>query len=146
MTDVHESCGVESTNGEVLAHLRALVHDSRKPMEWDDPVRLALVQYLLNDEVHSETGQHPFTMLFGDEDMDLFTKLRNQPLDRESISEAIKEISLKRSEIHEASRAYQSRSAMMDSRSRSARAPRRTWARSPPTSSGPGRCRRFRLR
>jgi len=56
---------VERTNQEVLRHLRCLMMEMNKMYdEW--PAIIPLVQFILNNTTHSQTGHSPHVMLFGD--------------------------------------------------------------------------------
>lgn len=72
LVDVHESNGVERTNGEILRHLRALVQDFRIKTKWSKPYVIALIEFALNDRVNSETGFSAFELKFGTEDAKYF--------------------------------------------------------------------------
>jgi hypothetical protein len=72
LVDVHESNGVENTNGETLKHLRALVNDERIRDSWSEVQNIALIQYALNERINSETGHSPFELTFGSADAKYF--------------------------------------------------------------------------
>ena len=72
LVDVHESNGVERTNGECLHHLHALVNDKRMRDRWSEPQNIALIEFALNDRVHSETGRTAFELTFGTSDAKYF--------------------------------------------------------------------------
>ena len=72
LVDRHESNGVESTNGQILRLLRALVFDERLVNQWSSPTVLPLIQYHLNSLQHSESGESPFALTFGTLDADFF--------------------------------------------------------------------------
>jgi hypothetical protein len=61
----HESSGVERTNKEIRRHVQILLAVEKKGHNWADPTVTSLVEYLLNSEVNSETGQVPFKLHFG---------------------------------------------------------------------------------
>lgn len=84
LVDRHESNGVEGSNREIIRHLRALVHDFREEKRWSDPSVLCLVQFTLNDSVHSETGVRPFAAKFGSEDAMYFKLPDELPLKEQS--------------------------------------------------------------
>ena len=65
LTDRHESCGVEGTNGSVLDHLRALVFSQRATPFWDEPEYLMVVQNILNTTSDSEYGLSPNELTYG---------------------------------------------------------------------------------
>ena len=65
LVDVHESNGVEPTNRESMQHLRALVNDKRMRKQWSRAENLGLVEFALNDRIHSETGCSAFELTFG---------------------------------------------------------------------------------
>ena len=56
LVDRHQSNGVEGTNKRILSHLRTLCHDEGLQSKWSDPCVLALILFVINDEVNSETG------------------------------------------------------------------------------------------
>ena len=68
LVDRHESCGVEGSNKQILRHIKALVMDQRSESTWSEPVDLALVFFVINDGVNSETGCHPMDAMFGSSD------------------------------------------------------------------------------
>jgi len=70
--DVHESNGVERTNGEILRHLRALVNDERIKKKWSKPYVLPLIEFALNDRKHTESPHSAFELKFGSEDARYF--------------------------------------------------------------------------
>ena len=65
LVDVHESCGVKGSNREILHHLRALVNDLRLREEWGITPNIGLIEFALNDRIHSETGRSAFELTFG---------------------------------------------------------------------------------
>ena len=67
LVDRHQSNGVEGTNKQILRHLRTLCHDEGLKNKWSDPCVLALILFVINDEVNSETGVRPFDAKFGSE-------------------------------------------------------------------------------
>ena len=67
----HESNMVERSNRELLRFLSALVHDERLE-NWSDPECYLLIQFILNDEISSETGLSPFEFTFGTMDSKYF--------------------------------------------------------------------------
>jgi hypothetical protein len=72
LVDVHESNGVERTNGEILRHLRALVNDERLKDCWSEPQVIGLIQFALNERINSETGKSAFELTFGSADAKYF--------------------------------------------------------------------------
>jgi hypothetical protein len=72
LVDVHESNGVERTNGEILRHLRALVNDERIKKKWSKPYVLPLIEFALNDRKHTESPYSAFELKFGSEDARYF--------------------------------------------------------------------------
>jgi len=72
LVDVHESNGVERTNGEILRHLRALVNDERLKKQWSKPHVLPLIEFALNDRKHTESPYSAFELKFGSEDARYF--------------------------------------------------------------------------
>ena len=69
----HESNGVERTNREVLRFLQLLVHSERLIKIWSRPHVICAVQFLLNEQVNSETGISPFEFVFGSDDVRYFS-------------------------------------------------------------------------
>ena len=69
LVDRHESNGAESTNGQVLRHIRMLVQEPRAKDSWGDPTYLACVQYILNSHINAEASDvaTPFELTFGTE-------------------------------------------------------------------------------
>ena len=72
LVDVHTSNGVECTNRESMRHLRTLVNDERLQPRWSEVKHLALIQYALNERIHSETGYSAFELTFGSADAKYF--------------------------------------------------------------------------
>ena len=72
LVDVHESNGVERTNGEILRHLRALVNDERIKKKWSKPYVLPLIEFALNDRKHTESPYSAFELKFGSDDARYF--------------------------------------------------------------------------
>ena len=72
LVDVHESNGVERTNGEIIRHTRALVNDKRIKKSWSKPETISLVEFALNDRQHSESPYTAFELKFGTEDAKYF--------------------------------------------------------------------------
>jgi hypothetical protein len=73
LVDRHESNGVESTNGQILRLLKALVFDERLVNNWSSPTVLPLIQYHLNSLRHSESDCSPFEVTFGTLDSQFFS-------------------------------------------------------------------------
>ena len=67
LVDRHESNGVEGSNKQILRHLRALALEEHIAKQWSKPSVLALVFFILNSHVSSETGISPFHAHFGTE-------------------------------------------------------------------------------
>jgi hypothetical protein len=67
ITDKHAN-GVERTIKEVQRHLRAIVYDERMSDIFTDKSIIPAIQFLLNDEVSSETAMRPFELTFGTHD------------------------------------------------------------------------------
>ena len=65
LVDSPRSNGVEPTNKAILRHLNTLVHDARLVTHWSDPKFLCLVQFELNNWLHSESGAIPFEAEMG---------------------------------------------------------------------------------
>ena len=72
LTDRHESNMVERTHRETLRFLSALVHDERLQDCWGEPECYMVIQFILNDEISSETGLSPFEFTFGTIDKPYF--------------------------------------------------------------------------
>ena len=68
LVDRHETNGVEGSNKQILRHLRTLVSDFRIANRWSDPIILCLVLFVINDQIHSETGVRPLDAKFGSAD------------------------------------------------------------------------------
>jgi hypothetical protein len=68
ITDKHAN-GVERTiKKEVQRHLRAIVYDERMSDIFTDKSIIPAIQFLLNDEVSSQTAMRPFEFTFGTQD------------------------------------------------------------------------------
>jgi hypothetical protein len=67
ITDKHAN-GVERTIKEVQRHLRAIAYDERMSDIFTDKSIIPAIQFLLNDEVSSETAMRPFELIFGTQD------------------------------------------------------------------------------
>ena len=75
LVDRHESNGVERVNQEILRHLRTIIHDNRLIDDWSDPVTLAIVQLILNEQPTPALGNHsPLVIAYGSADA-LYFKL-----------------------------------------------------------------------
>ena len=72
LVDVHESNGVDRTNGEIIRHLRALVNDFRIRNDWSSPWLIGLVRFMLNSRRHSESPYSAFELMFGTRDAEFF--------------------------------------------------------------------------
>ena len=72
LTNRHESNMVERSHRELLRFLQGLVHDERLQDSWGDIECYMLIQFILNDEVSSETGLSPFQYVFGTVDIPYF--------------------------------------------------------------------------
>jgi hypothetical protein len=72
LVDVHESNGVERTNGEIIRHLRALVNDFRIRNDWSSPWLIGLIRFMLNSRRHSESPYSAFELMFGTKDAEFF--------------------------------------------------------------------------
>jgi hypothetical protein len=110
ITDVHTSCGVESTNGTVLMYLKGLVHDLRQKDDWDNPATLPLIAHALNSEVHEETGYPPNVLMFGTLDAPFFDLPQPNTLDE--MTAFIAELNQNLIKVRAASAAYQSKRAL----------------------------------
>ncbi len=58
--------GVEGTNKQIKRHLLAICQDELCKRTWSSPTVLPVVQLILNEQLHSETGCIPFHAQFGD--------------------------------------------------------------------------------
>jgi RNase H-like domain found in reverse transcriptase/Integrase zinc binding domain len=104
IVDRHESCGVESTNGTILSHLRALVHDQRQADLWDKPQFILAIHHVLNNAVSSESGFAPNTLTFGDFEGSFRDWPRNLP---PTASKFVKELTEHIKDLHARSAKYQ---------------------------------------
>jgi hypothetical protein len=73
MTDKHAN-GVERTIKEVQRHLRAIVYDTRIQDIFAHKTMMPAVQFILSNEVNSETCFRPFELSFGSSDAN-YTKI-----------------------------------------------------------------------
>jgi hypothetical protein len=74
--------GCERVIKEVSRHLRAMVYDKRVSDVFEDPTFIPSVQYILNTHVSDETGQTPFELTFGTQDViykDLLSDVTTDP-------------------------------------------------------------------
>lgn len=67
-----EADGVEPTVREVKRHFQALHIDENIKQDWDLPANLGLVQLMLNELPHSQTGVSPLAATFGSLDAGYF--------------------------------------------------------------------------
>lgn len=58
--------GVEGTNKQIHRHLIALCMDENCKHQWSSPTVLPIIQLILNEHLHSETGVIPMHAQFGD--------------------------------------------------------------------------------
>lgn len=65
--------GVEPVNREIIRHLRALTMETSIQREWSSDEVLPIVQLIINESVHSETGVSPLEATFGSHDTPYFT-------------------------------------------------------------------------
>ena len=72
LVDVHDSNGVERTNGEIMRHLRTLVNDFRIRNDWSSPWLVGLIRFMLNNRRHSESPYSAFELMFGSRDAEFF--------------------------------------------------------------------------
>jgi hypothetical protein len=73
ITDMHTN-GVERILKEMQRHLRAMVYYEWIKDIFADKTMLPAIQFLLNDEVSSQTGYRPFELTFGSTDSN-YTKI-----------------------------------------------------------------------
>ena len=66
LVDNPQADGVEGTNKQILRHIKALCMDERVKDRWSEPTILPIVQLLVNEYTHSETGYSPLQATFGD--------------------------------------------------------------------------------
>jgi hypothetical protein len=106
IVDRPQSNGVEGSNKQILRHLKALVIDERLMHSWSSPTVLCLIQFLINSQLSSETGQIPLITTFGRQD-ELYSKLPEEG-DSAALTHAyVKLLDENLRNIRAASKAYQ---------------------------------------
>ncbi len=76
LVDNPQADGVEGTNKQIHRHLIALCMDEHCKIKWSDNSVLPIVQLILNEEVHSETGVIPMHAQFGEHDA-IYSQITN---------------------------------------------------------------------
>ena len=104
ITDMHTN-GVERILKEVQRHLRAIVYDERIKDIFADKTMIPAIQFLLNDEVSSETGYRPFELTFGSTDSN-YTKIPTGEL-KDRSSEYLNQLNYNLQLLREISTDYQ---------------------------------------
>ena len=64
--------GVERVNQEILRHIRALCLDEDVANQWSNESVLPIIQLIINEQVHTETGASPLELTFGSLDTTYF--------------------------------------------------------------------------
>ena len=83
-----------------------MVQDERCESRWSDPVNLALVFFVMNDEINSETGFRPMDLMFGSMDGPYLT-LPDNVLPSEISEMFIRDLDAKLKDIRSRSSQYQ---------------------------------------
>lgn len=66
LPDNPQADGVEGTNKQIKRHLLAICQEERCKRTWSSPTVLPIIQLILNEHLHSETGCIPMHAQFGD--------------------------------------------------------------------------------
>jgi hypothetical protein len=126
LVDRHESNGVETTNRELLRHVRTLVHDGRFADRWSEPQVLALITFHMNNMRSSESDYSAFDCTFGTHQAAFFKAMDVESSSlTEERSEFIETLSKDIARIQEASAVYQSKLA--EARATDLSQPRNEW-------------------
>jgi hypothetical protein len=106
LVDVHESNGVERTNGEIVRHLRSITNDTRIKKHWSKPEMVSIIKFALNDRKHTEAPYSAFELMFGTEVAKYFRL--PEALDSESVTNAwLKELNDNLKIIRDITRSFQ---------------------------------------
>lgn len=68
LVDNPQADGVEGTNKQIHRHILAICMEENCKKQWSSPSVLPIVQLIVNEHVHSETGLVPMHAQFGDAD------------------------------------------------------------------------------
>ena len=125
LVDRHESNGVETTNRELLRHVRTLVHDGRFADRWSEPQVLGLITFHMNNMRNSESGYSAFDCTFGSHQSEFFRAMDVESsaitVDSKFIEELTKDIVT----VQEASAVHQK--ILIDLRATDLSIPRNEW-------------------
>ena len=126
LVDRHESNGVETTNRELLRHVRTLVHDGRFADRWSEPQVLGLITFHMNNMRSSESGYSAFDCTFGSHQSDFFKAMDVESAVLTESSEFMTELTKDIVQIQEASAVYQA--MLADVRATDLSKPRNEWS------------------
>ena len=125
LVDRHESNGVETTNRELLRHVRTLVHDGRFADRWSEPQVLGLITYHINNMRNSESGYSAFDCTFGTHQSEFFKTMDVESAVLVKDSDFIAELTKDIVAVQEASAIFQA--VLADTRATDLSLPRNEW-------------------